>query len=343
MKSSCNYTPAAALAALVAACVSEAPAPEGELSPRSDGGLAVVSDASVTLDAAPAPPQFGLVSSVPTANARVYGRRIYDLAGSPAQHRIEMSLSHPPAQGARPTFVLAGGTDTRRLDARCDGVVCTANVPDVPYVDAMGEARTSAFRYSTSYAVTLEALEGSSTALQLAFETLPFDEELEHTCGHTIDPTSVTLGLAEQAATGAVISLTHRRHRIAFPLGATAGVLSLRVPGAGAYPYSIYLSSDLGLEIRRPTDGVRMSEFTSAVPAACDRLVAVSRVTLYGGELYEVRLSAPTLEKATTFELYLERKASRAQTADGGTCRSSGPCVSDAECCDYCHDRDHCH
>lgn len=264
---------------------------------------------------------------------------MYDLVGAPVQHRVEASLSTPPAPGARPTFVLTGGGDARRVDALCVGIVCSANVPDAPYVDAAGEPRTSAFRYATSYEITLDGLIGS--APRFAFETLPFDEELEHTCGHTIDPTSVTLGLAEQAATSALISLTHRRHRVGFSPGTSTGVLSLRVPGDGTYPYAIYLSADLQIEIRRLSDGVRMSEFTTAVPPACDRLVAVSRATLYGGELYEVRFSkrAPL----ATFELYLERKASRSQGADGGSCRISGPCTSDSECCDYCHDLDHCH
>jgi hypothetical protein len=342
MKSSCKWMAVTSLVALVLACETEAPGPETTVLAPLDAGQVDARDASVSLEAEPEVGPFVLVASVPPTRAVVYPKRIYDLTGSPAQHRVEATLSAPPAPGARPAFVLAGGTDTRRIDAVCAGSQCSAIVPDTPYVDAAGQPRNSAFRYASSYAVALEGLGGPSRAPTFSFDTLPIDEELEHTCGHTIDPTSVTLGLADQPSAAAVISLTHRRHRIAFPVGgASTGTVSLRVPGEGAYPYALYLSVDLAVDIRRSSDGARMSAFTTAVPAACDRLVAVSRVTLYGGELYDVRFVAPA--NVATFELYLERKTPARPSPDGGACRTSGPCRSDSECCDFCHEQDHCH
>jgi hypothetical protein len=264
---------------------------------------------------------------------------MFDLTGARAEHHVELTLSAAFPEPTTIEVALSGGDDARLLRLACEGAVCVAPVPEVEGRDPQGVLRTSAFRYSTRYTATVHGL--SARTPSLAFETLPFDEELEHTCMHTIDTNVITLGLAEAPESAAVVTLTHRRHKLAFPVGSRVGFVTLRVPGDGPYPYAVYLSRSLGVEVRRTRDGTRMAETSSVVPAACDRLAAVTRVTLYGGESYEVRVADEPAAPAP-FELYLERK-SRGASTDGGVCRSSGPCTSDGECCDYCHDRDHCH
>lgn len=306
------------------------PVPEPE-APRTDAG------GVHTTDAGTAPPQ--LVSTNPRGGAVVYARRMFDSMGTPSRPRIELTLSAPLPVSSTLEVELAGGDDMRRLLAACEGPRCVVPVPEVEALDPRGTLRTSSFRYSTSYTATIDGL--GSARPTFSFETLPIDESLEHTCMHTVDPNVITLGLADAPISAAAISLTHRRHKVAFPAGMPSGFLTLRVPGAGPYPYSVYLSRSVALEVRRTSDGARMAESSSPVPPVCDRIGAVTRVTLYGGESYDVRISGES-SGPPPFELYLEREGGSGGR-DGGACRTSGACTSDAECCDYCHDGDHCH
>jgi hypothetical protein len=212
-------------------------------------------------------------------------------------------------------------------------------VPEVPFDDEDGPQQ-AALRYRSRYEVELTTVEPLARQ-SWTFTTLARDAQLEHTCGHTIDPVHATLALADQGDAAATISLTHRRHRIGFAPGRTDGFVRLRVPGSGTYRYTLYLSQRLDALVTRESDGARMSEVVEAVPPACDRLTTRVGVTLYGSESYWVRLATGALSGAA-FELYLERSGG-AVVRDGGVCRTSGPCRADDECCDYCHDQDHCH
>jgi len=328
-----------ALLVLASAC--EGPRPEGAPVEAGKGDAGALTPAEVpplpTSETPSAPRR--LLATIPADGSTIYAKRMYDASGARAGHVLELVWDAAPGASSV-ALLLTGGDDRRTLPAVCDGPRCVAEVPEVDHGDASGDARKSAFRYGTPYTVTVLAAERDPTAT-FSFGTLPLDEELEHTCGHTLDPDSLSVLLAAEPSFATAVSQTHRRHRVAFPLGLQEGIVSLRVPGSGAYPYALYLSQSLEVQVRRVGDGVRMAESTAAVPPVCDRLVSASRVTLYGGEEYEVRFT--TRAAPTPFELYLERRAPRGATADGGVCRTSGPCTSDAECCDYCHDRDHCH
>lgn len=288
--------------------------------PPSDAGDLDASDAA--LDAGPdgaslpqTPNSPRVVSSAPAEDEATYPIEKPPVG---AYRKIITLVFDRPMDVSYSSMTLYGPNgDVRSIDGTWNvgGDTLSAEIPKVQLPAGSGGTKLLPLTYASAYRVDLSSLRSlagdgvhaTDAYLKdgaLDFTTLPWDQLLEHTCGHTVDPVYQTLALTETVDAAPLFESlhTHKRFQLVLPgAGPTwAGHASL-VP-VTPRTYYAFVETSVPIQVVGPNGAI--GGIVHGLPPHCSlRYMHEFRFDVAG--TYDLAFGPVA---TSMFELYFERE-----------------------------------